>query len=121
MFPHFTRLATCVINSDIDSSVAKVGGEDSFDGLASFASVDGGSDLFEGEAAAFEDPSTETLKATDELKKMSREESKSQKKNPLMKTIERTLPHSAGLSQRWSCHDHASDPTLQRPFSLFPC
>lgn len=56
----FTRLETWEINSEIDSSVAKEGGEGSFDGLASFASCNGTSDLARVEAAAFEDPSTAT-------------------------------------------------------------
>ena len=82
---HFTRLETWEINSEIDSSVAKEEGEGSFDGLTSFASCNGTSDLAGVEAAAFEDPSTATLKATDDPKSLSRKEQKfenrSSKKN----------------------------------------
>lgn len=62
------------MNSEIDSCVAKAPEEGSFDGLAAFASGATASDLVGGVAAAFEEPSTPTLKTEDDAKSVSRKE-----------------------------------------------
>ena len=69
--------------------MAKAGEDRSLDGLASFASAVGAPDLTGDVAEAFDDPSTATLKATDDHKSESRKERKfdnrSSNKNHLKK------------------------------------
>lgn len=69
------------MNSEIDSSVASSDGEGSFGGLASLVSAAVFSEFVGGVAAAFDDPSTATLKATGDPNRESRKERKFENKS----------------------------------------
>lgn len=72
---YFTRLETWDINCDIDSSEATGAGAGSLDDFTSLTSADLAGEV----AAAFEDPPTATLEATDGSKSVSRKERKFEK------------------------------------------
>lgn len=88
MHEYLTIVETWLRNSDIDSSEAKTAGEVSLESLTSL-DADDTSDSGGVSGAAFDDPSTETLRKSTSIEEIL--------KFPLTKSAKGNLPHSIVL------------------------